>query len=68
MKRPERPNDEQRAEHRKQMEETMKAYDAELQKIMTPDQFKAYKADMQKRHDHHHPKGAPAEPPKINCE
>ena len=64
MKRPERPNDEQRAEHRKQMEETMKAYDAELQKIMTPDQFKAYKADMQKRRDHHHPKGAPAEPQK----
>ena len=42
--------------HRQQMEETMKAYNAELEKIMTPDQFKAYQADMQKRHEHkgHH--------------
>ena len=31
----------------------MKAYDAELQKIMTPDQFKAYQSDMQNRHKHH---------------
>lgn len=41
---------------RQQMEETMKAYDAELQKIMTADQFKAYQADMQKRREHHGPR------------
>ena len=34
---------------RKQYEETMKAYDAEIQKIMTPEQYKEYKADMEKR-------------------
>ena len=33
--------------------ETMKAYDEELQKIMTPEQYKNYKADMAKRHSHH---------------
>ena len=31
------------------MDETMKAYEAELQKIMTADQYKSYKADMEKR-------------------
>lgn len=30
-------------------EETMKAYDTELEKILSADQFKAYKADMEKR-------------------
>ncbi len=53
-KRPEPPKDGgQRGERRKQMEETMKAYDAELQKIMTPEQYKAYKADRKKHHKHH---------------
>ncbi len=33
----------------RQHQEAMAAYDAELQKIMTEDQFKAYKADMEKR-------------------
>lgn len=54
--RPEPPKDGQRGERRKQMEETMKAYDAELQKIMTPEQYKAYQADR-KRHHKHHDKG-----------
>ena len=30
--------------------QTMKAYDAELQKILTPDQYKEYQADREKRH------------------
>ena len=51
--RPEPPKDGQRGERRKQMEETMKAYDAELQKIMTPEQYKAYQADRKKHHKHH---------------
>ena len=29
------------------------SYDAELQKIMTPDQYTRYKADMEKRHKDH---------------
>ena len=50
------------AEH-KQMEANRKAYDAELQKIMTPDQFKQYQSDMQKRgpRGHHGPR-----PPRDN--
>jgi Spy/CpxP family protein refolding chaperone len=40
-----------RMERRKEMEETMKAYEAELQKIMTPDQFTRYQADMKARRD-----------------
>ena len=51
-KRPTPPQDGKRQEHRKQMEETMKAYDAELQKIMTDEQFKSYQADMKKRREH----------------
>ena len=51
--RPEPPKDGQHMERHKQMEETMKAYDAELQKIMTPEQYKAYKADMEKHRKHH---------------
>ena len=31
------------------MRQTMEEYDQELQKILTPDQYKAYKADMEKR-------------------
>ena len=50
--RPEPPKGD-RPDRRKEMAETMKAYDAELQKIMTPDQFKAYQSDMQNRHKHH---------------
>ena len=34
---------------REKMEKDMKAYDEELQKIMTPEQYKKYKADMEKR-------------------
>lgn len=48
--RPEPPKGD-RQERRKEMEETMKAYEAELQKIMTPEQFKKYQADMKERRD-----------------
>jgi Spy/CpxP family protein refolding chaperone len=34
---------------REKREKEMKAYDEELQKIMTPEQYKSYKADMEKR-------------------
>lgn len=34
---------------RKKMEANMKAYDEELQKIMTPEQFKQYQEDAEKR-------------------
>ena len=52
--RPERPKmtEEQKAQMEKDMKqqgETMKAYDAELQKILTSEQYKKYKEDMQKR-------------------
>lgn len=53
--RPEPPKDGQHGkhhEHHQKMEETMKAYDAELQKIMTAEQFKSYQADMKKRREH----------------
>ena len=36
-------------ERREQWMKQMEAYNAELQKIMTPEQFKAYKADREKR-------------------
>ena len=51
--RPAPPKDEKRAEHHKEMKETIEAYNAELQKIMTADQFKSYQEDMQKRREHH---------------
>ena len=55
--RPEPPKDDaKRQEHHKQMEETMKAYDAELKQIMTAEQYKAYKADMEKHRKHHEKK------------
>ena len=41
--------EEQRArfeEMRKQREENQKKYDAELEKILTPDQFKSYQEDQ----------------------
>jgi Spy/CpxP family protein refolding chaperone len=44
--------DEQRArmeEMRKQMTETREAYNKELEKIMTPEQFKKYQEDQQSR-------------------
>ena len=44
-------SEEQRAqmqERMRQMQENMAAYDAELEKIFTPDQFKAYKEDQEK--------------------
>ena len=48
--RPEPPKGD-RQDRRKEMDETMKAYEAERQKIMTPEQFKKYQADMQQRRD-----------------
>ena len=51
--RPEPPKGE-RQDRRKEMMETMKAYDAELQKIMTTEQYEKYKADMQQRHERDH--------------
>ena len=48
-KRPEPPKDDAKMQERhKEMEATMKAYDAELQKIMTADQYKSYQADQKK--------------------
>ncbi len=48
--RPEQPRDDsKRDEMRKQRQAQMEAYEAELQKIMTEEQYKAYKEDMQKR-------------------
>ena len=41
---------------KKQMEETMKAYDAELREILTAEQYKTYQADMQKREADHQKK------------
>ena len=47
--RPEPPKDDSKMqERRKEMEATMKAYDAELKKIMTDDQYKSYQADQKK--------------------
>ena len=55
---PEPPKDDSKMQERhKEMEATMKAYDAELQKIMTADQFKSYQADQKKmREQRHEPK------------
>ena len=47
-KRPEPPKGDKK-EMREKMEKDMKAYDEALQKIMTPSQYKSYKADMEKR-------------------
>lgn len=49
--------EEMKAKHRER-EECMKAYDAELQKILTPDQYKTYQADKEK----HHKKGPRPQP------
>jgi Spy/CpxP family protein refolding chaperone len=38
-------------EHRKEMEANMKAYDAELKKILTDDQYKSYQADQKKKRE-----------------
>ena len=47
--RPEPPKDDSKMqEHRKEMEANMKAYDAELKKILTDDQYKSYQADQKK--------------------
>ena len=47
--RPEPPKDgDKMKERRQEMEATMKAYDAELQKIMTSDQYKSYQEDQKK--------------------
>lgn len=51
-----RPKDDKRMEHHKKMKETMEAYDAELKKIMTDDQYKAYQADKEKHRKHKAPK------------
>lgn len=42
---PEPPKDDKRMQRHQEMEATMKAYDAELEKIMTPEQFKKYQED-----------------------
>lgn len=59
--RPEPPKDMKgdRKELREKMQKDMKAYDEELQKIMTPEQYKKYKADMEKRRKEgpHGPRG-----------
>ena len=41
-------------ERRKEMEATMKAYDSELKKIMTDDQYKSYQDDQKKMREKHH--------------
>ena len=47
--RPEPPKDDSKMqERRKEMEANMKAYDAELKKILTDDQYKNYQADQKK--------------------
>lgn len=46
--RPEPPKGDMKEMHEK-MEKGMKAYDEELQKILTPEQYKNYKSDMEKR-------------------
>lgn len=46
--RPESPKGDTKEMHEK-MEKDMKAYDEELQKILTPEQYKKYKSDMEKR-------------------
>ena len=46
--------EEQRAQFeqmRKQREENRKAYEAELEKILTPDQFKSYQEDMKQQRE-----------------
>ncbi|MBR1839097.1 MAG: DUF4890 domain-containing protein [Prevotella sp.] len=51
---PEPPKD--KKDFKKMREERHKAYDKELQSILTPEQYKAYKADMKaqrKAHKHH---------------
>ena len=48
--RPEPPKGD-RQDRRKEMDETMKAYETELQKIMTPEQFNRYQADMKGSRD-----------------
>lgn len=45
---PEPPKGDMKEMHEK-MEKDMKAYNEELQKIMTPEQYKNYKVDMEKR-------------------
>jgi hypothetical protein len=41
-------------ERRKEMEATMKAYDSELKKIMTDDQYNTYQDDQKKMREKHH--------------
>ena len=49
--RPEPPMDKSKMkEQRKEMEKNMKAYDAELKKIMTPEQYKSYKENELAKH------------------
>lgn len=50
LKRRERPQNapEGMQPNREEMQKNMQEYDAKLQKIMTDDQYKAYKADMEK--------------------
>ena len=49
------PKDDNKMKERHQeMKAAMEAYDAELQKIMTEDQYKNYKADQKNFHKKHH--------------
>lgn len=52
--RPEPPKDGSKMqERRKEMEATMKAYDSELKKILTDDQYKSYQEDQKKMREKH---------------
>lgn len=61
--RPQRPDSLQHAPGRQpaqlteEVRKSMEAYDNELQQIMTPEQYKAYKADMEKRMQEHGQRG-----------
>jgi Spy/CpxP family protein refolding chaperone len=48
-KRAKMDNPDRMKQRMEEMKKTREAYDAELEKIMTADQFKAYKADAEKR-------------------
>ena len=52
-----RDTTQQARQRRPQMGGQMKAYEEELQKIMTPEQYKAYKADQEERMKQGRPQG-----------
>lgn len=54
------PTEEQKAQfeaQRKEREAAVNAYNAELEKILTPEQFKAYQADAEKQRPDRGPRG-----------